>query len=202
VVPPGGPVAEVDLDTLAVAYHDLARPASLLQRLRDWLEPAAYAKSLIGPERQAYWVGDHSIAVVALEQAGIHRRGGEYRQLARAGGVELIDATNWSVRTLSERAGGIAVAGQTLLVYGGSFAPGEAFAADDGPFVTGLDGFTATGEQRFRLFPSKRIGYVQTAGSRAYVRTRGADETSVLDAETGRTLATVETPTPFFIVSP
>jgi hypothetical protein len=202
VVPPGGRVAEIDLDSLAVGYHELARPASLLGRMRGWLEPAAHAKSVVGPERHAHWVGDDSIAVVALEQAGIHVKDGDNRQLARAAGVELIDTASWSVRTLSDRAGAVAVAGGTLLVYGGPFSVGGSFSADDGPAVTGLHGFTPGGEERFRLFPSRHVGHVETAGRYAYATSRGADAIDVIDAPTGRIVGTVQTATHVFIVAP
>src|SRR5919108_151388 len=45
VVGAGSPVAEVDLETLAVTYHDLATPVSLPGRLHDWLEPPAETKA-------------------------------------------------------------------------------------------------------------------------------------------------------------
>jgi hypothetical protein len=202
VVPPGGRVAEVDLDSLAVRYHELARPASLLGRLRGWLEPAAYAKSVVGPERHAQWIGDDSVAVVALEQAGIEERDGGNRQLARATGVQLIDTTSWSIRTLSDRAGAVAVAAETLLVYGGPFSAGGSFSADDGPAVTGLHGFTPGGQERFRLFPSRHVGHVETAGRYAYATSRGAGAIDVIDAAAGRIVGTVQTPTHLFIVAP
>ena len=40
VIPAGGRVAEVDLDSMEVAYHELSEPVSLWGRLRNWLEPA------------------------------------------------------------------------------------------------------------------------------------------------------------------
>ena len=39
VVPPGGPVAEVDLGDLTVTYHTLSEPVSLFHRFLDWLAP-------------------------------------------------------------------------------------------------------------------------------------------------------------------
>ena len=53
VVPAAGPVAEVDLASGRVRYHDVHEPVSLLGRLRNWLEPAAEAKTAEGSERQA-----------------------------------------------------------------------------------------------------------------------------------------------------
>jgi hypothetical protein len=56
VVPAGGRVAEVDLASLKVCYHELGEPVSLLGRLREWLEPAAHAKMVEGPDRNAVWL--------------------------------------------------------------------------------------------------------------------------------------------------
>jgi hypothetical protein len=53
VVPAGDRVAEVDLETMRVAYHDLSEPVSFLGRLLDWLEPAAEVNVRDGPERTA-----------------------------------------------------------------------------------------------------------------------------------------------------
>jgi hypothetical protein len=144
-------------------------------------------------------VGDDSIAVTGLEQAGIHLKGGEHRQLKRAGGVELVDASSWSVRTLSDRAGAVAVAGKTLFVYGGPFAAGGFFSADDGPAFTGLYGFASSGEQRFRQFPSRLVGHVETAGRYAYA-TRPAGAIDVIDAATGHIVRTARTAEHVFIV--
>src|ERR671936_543655 len=59
VVAAGDPVAEVALDSLAVQYHTLAQPVSLLGRLHDWLEPPAQAKGPFeGSWRSAVWLGD------------------------------------------------------------------------------------------------------------------------------------------------
>ena len=58
VVAASGSVARVDLSTLAVSYHALAQPVSLLGRLHDWVEPRAEAKGVNGPVRTARWLGN------------------------------------------------------------------------------------------------------------------------------------------------
>jgi hypothetical protein len=63
VVGSGAPIAEIDLASLAVRYHDTTRPASLLGRLRDWLEPRAHAKGPVaGGWRTARWLGGGLLA--------------------------------------------------------------------------------------------------------------------------------------------
>lgn len=199
MVPAGGRVAEIDLASGAVSYHELSRPASLFGRLRAWLEPTAHAKSVVGPERQAVWVGERSVAVVALEHAGIHAKSGEHRQLARPVAVELIDTRGWTVRTLSRRAGAVAVTRETLLVYGGPFSAGGSFSADEGEPVTGVDGFTAGGGERFRVLGSRHVGHVQTAGRYAYA-TSAAAAIDVIDTASGRVVRSVRRPARLAIV--
>jgi hypothetical protein len=63
VIPAGRRVAEVDLDTMEVAYHDLSEPVSLWGRFHDWLEPPAQAKGIQGPDRNAVWLPSGLVAV-------------------------------------------------------------------------------------------------------------------------------------------
>ena len=69
VVPAGNRVAEVDLETLEVRYHELSEPVSLLGRLRDWLQPAAHAKTIDGPDRNAVWLESGLVAVSGANSA-------------------------------------------------------------------------------------------------------------------------------------
>jgi hypothetical protein len=201
VVPPGERVAEVDLTTLAVEYHALSRPVSLLRRLGDWLEPPAHAKSVQGPERQARWVGDHTVVVTGIEQVGIRPKQGSHRQLARATGVDLIDTRSWSVRTLSSVAGSAVVAGGSVLVYGGPFAAGGGFSADRGSPVTGLTGYSLGGQERFSLFDGRHVRQVAAEGRYAYVYGDDGRSIAVVDAAKGIHVRTVRTRAPVFIVA-
>jgi hypothetical protein len=110
VVAAGAPVTEVDLETMALSYHELSTPVSLLGRLRSWLEPAAEAKFLPhGPDRQARWLGDGMLAVWGLDSEVSQNQYGNpvVRQLAA--GVQLIDTRDWSVRTLDPHASELVV---------------------------------------------------------------------------------------------
>ena len=68
VVQADGPAAEIDLRTLAVSYHDLESPKSLLARFGAWLTPAALAKGGNGPHRSGTWLGDGLIAVTGTDE--------------------------------------------------------------------------------------------------------------------------------------
>jgi hypothetical protein len=97
VLPAGGRVAEVDLAGMNVRYHDLSEPVSLLGRLRDWLEPAAHAKMLQGPDRNAVWLPTGLVAVSGAQYA----TEGDQVDMTPAG-LSLIDPSDWSVRRVSD----------------------------------------------------------------------------------------------------
>jgi hypothetical protein len=182
VVGAGAPVAEVDLTTLAVSYHDLSTPISLLGRIGSWLEPAAEAKvPLAGPVRSARWLGDGFLAVwghdteVTGEGRNVHMR-------EIAAGVKLIDTRGWRVRTLDPAAVSFAVAGETLLTYGARWD-----SATRKMSGVGLTAFGPTGSVRYKRFGSASIHIVHPLGSRIAVQDSPRFY-SILDARTGGVL--------------
>jgi hypothetical protein len=104
IVPAGRTVAEVSLSNLAVRYHTLSEPVSLLQRLRNWLEPAAEAKVIEGPQRKAVWLGDGLIAVTGTNYTVSTRENGDPDVAAEAAGLSLIDTRTWAIRKIDDEA--------------------------------------------------------------------------------------------------
>jgi hypothetical protein len=98
VVAPGV-VGEVRLDDLAVSYHRLERQTSLLDRVRDWLEPAAEAKDATGPVRTALRLPGGKLAVAGQ-------------------GVRIVDTRSWRVREIDARADALRMADGLLLASG------------------------------------------------------------------------------------
>src|SRR4051794_17875450 len=94
-----GLVAEVRLADLAVAYHRPARQVSALERVREWLEPVAEAKTTSGFVSTAAWAGDGRLAVAGS-------------------GLSLLDTRRWRVRVIDPRASEVRVAGERLLASG------------------------------------------------------------------------------------
>jgi hypothetical protein len=175
VVAADAPVAEIDLATLRVAYHDLSERVSLLGRLRDWLEPPAHAHHPQGPLRQALWLGDGRIAVW-----GVRLRGDNFEEVA--GGLELVDTRDWTVRTIDDRATDATVVAGTLLAWGPIPESGRSI---------GLTGYSLDGERRFHLFPGKSVTPRAMAGDRAYFAVANAwPEVSVVDVRAGRAIGT------------
>jgi hypothetical protein len=98
VVAPGL-VAEIDLRDLAVRYHALERPPTLLERVRAWIEPVAEAKPSTGSERLATWLDTGALAVWGA-------------------GLSLVDTSRWTVRAIDSRATDVRLAGDLLLATG------------------------------------------------------------------------------------
>jgi len=155
-------VAEIDLRTLAVSYQTLERPASLLGRLWNWLEPAAEAKQVSGHVRSARWLGGDLLAVSGtdIEQTG-----------ARPVGLLVFNTRSWSVRTIDDEATGFVVAGNLLLATGMSWDAATSKTTGMGIAAYGFDG-----EERFQLFDGESAWVAQVYGGRAYVGISGQDE--------------------------
>jgi hypothetical protein len=168
------PVAEVELDSLNVAYHELRPTRSLLRRFWNWLEPAAEAKvPLAGSFRTGAWLGDGKIAVWGSDSV----RTGPDRVEMTPAGLSVIDTKDWTARMIDPDAWHAAFAGGMLLA---SYQRG------------GLTGFTTDGERRYHLFDHDRSAVEATFGFRAFV-VLDRKPVHVIDAGTGRVLGTRRT---------
>jgi hypothetical protein len=176
-----GLVADVDLASLSVSYHELSRRTSLLGRLRDWLDPPAYAKEVSGPIRSAYWLGGDVLAVAGTDET--HRR-------VRPAGLSLVDTHSWSLRTIDRAATEVRVAGDVLV------ATGE----------NGLAAYGFDGNKRFRLFDDRKAWVEQVYDGRAYVMTLRPDgrpnSLRVVDLVAGRTTGHRERLLPGLLLEP
>jgi hypothetical protein len=166
VVGARAPVAEIDLRTMRARNHRIARSPSLLtvRGCRD-----------CGADLRAAWLGDGRVAV-----AGHHQ---PTRRRARPAGAIVVDTRDWTARTIAKRAGAVLRAGDDLLVYDGRHPGGPPRHGG------GLAVFDRAGRPRFTVLRGERVGDVQVAGSRAYVRTR--DGLRVVDLQRGRVIARV-----------
>jgi hypothetical protein len=189
VVAPGAPVAEVGLDGLGVADHTLDRPASPLARLRQWLLPAAEAKAVSGPWRQASWVGGGLLAVASGEQRVAHDAKGALVQRDLLSGVELVDTSRWRGWDLRARASRVDSQGGRLLLSGGTWASD---ATSSTPRGVGLTVYGPGDRRPVHLLGRQFVQGVTVRGDLAYVwRTRERDSGwAVVDLRTGRTLHT------------
>jgi hypothetical protein len=173
VVGSGAPVAEVDLATLTVHYHEPVRKASLLDRLRSWLEPDAHAKGPVaGAWRRASWLGGGFVAVTGEDG----RPAGPDRIETTPAGVTLVDTRSWEATMLAPRANGFVFAGGTLMT-----TMHDPF--DAGPGI-GLRGFSRDGSILFHRLGSQHLALMSTVTDRVFVDAIGG--TRVVRARDGR----------------
>jgi hypothetical protein len=183
VVPASGPVAEVDLATLDVSYHDLDRP-SLLGRLLRWVTPAAQAKVIEGPVREARWLGNGLLAVSGMDYSVEVGANGAGRLRQTPAGVRLIDTHSWTSRLLESEASGVAVGVGLVVAQGGRWD-----SVEERGYGPGLRAFGLDGTERWRLHDGE-YRWLDSAGPVGYVRLddRTAD---VVDLGSGVVMARV-----------
>jgi hypothetical protein len=188
VVAAGAPVAEVALDTLAVQYHSLAQPVSLLGRLHDFFEPRAYAKGpMEGSSRSAMWLGDGMLAVFGRDDS-TYPAGEGLAMRERPSGLLVIDTRNWAGRMVDPGSSSLVVGNGALLSWGWGWD-----SATDRLTGGGLNVFDQRAVQRAHLFGSRVIFDVQAVGSRAFVQRTGQTRRySVVDVRTGRVVRTLK----------
>ncbi len=177
VVAPDRLVAEVDLDTLAVRYHEPA--SSPGARFLRWLQPAAIAKTLDGPSRVARWLGNGLIAVSGADYSTVQDAKGQIDVRAAPFGLRLADTRDWGWRTVDAGATWFAAGPDVLAV---DLGPGNTRHTE---VVYGFDG-----SERYRL-TLEGSTYLDVNGAFGYVcdsdRLR-----AVLDVSAGATETTLD----------
>lgn len=169
-------LAEIDLDTLAVAYRELLPSRS----------PAAREKVVTGWSRQVTWLGDGRIAATGTEYDGLR---------STPAGLQLIDVRSGTVRTVDARAG-FAIAASGMLLAGGVQRDG-ASGAEQG---MGIAAFSPAGDELWRALADEPVWWAQAAGGYAYVVGPEAypPTVRVIDLATGAT-RTVRGQLPYFV---
>ena len=185
VVAAGDPVAEVDLASLAVAYHVPAQPISLLGRLHDWVEPPAQAKELLTRSaRAARWLGDGRLAVVGVNGTGSWTKNRLTVKMVPSG-LEVIDTRDWSSHLVDPRSSDFEVARNALLSWGLSWNS----ETEKG---TGLTVFGQRGQKRFHLFGIQPVWGAQVVNGRAFVWKQNLEHGyAIVSLRTGKVVRTV-----------
>jgi hypothetical protein len=173
VVTEAGPVAEVSLKTLDVAYRDLHEVVSFLGRIGAWLQPAAQAKdfhpSALG---SAHWLGNGLLAVAGMRSS---------QGTAAPTGLTLIDTRTWSRRML-DRGVSSATVSQGRLVAAG---PGA-----------GLSVYDVTGRLLYRRFAGRAAWVSLVHRGRVYLNVGSERRLRVLELVSGRQIGRHEEPPP------
>ena len=176
----GGLVADVDLASGGVDYHSLGASAS---------------KGNIGVWwRDAVVAGDGRIAVTGTTWP--RPPGRREASLPVPFGVRMIDTASWTISTLDPRADAMHVAGDTVLAAGTRwFGPGRRSES------TGLLAFDGAGRRAFTRFRGHQVVLLGSRGKLGYVWVRRTRTAHVIDLDSGRTLNTVRTGSPFVLAS-
>ena len=195
IVPAGRTVAEVSLRNLAVRYHTLSEPVSLFQRLRKWLEPAAEAKLIEGPQRKAVWLENGLMAVTGADYAVSTNENGDPDVAAEAAGLSLIDTRTWAIRKIDDEASDFSRFENTLLAFGVT----DWAAPTESPGF-GLVGYDLRGRELFHALEGTGVSWVEAVGGLAYVT---LDEMlyAVVDAATGHVFGRARTNKPLSLVT-
>lgn len=160
VVPPEGPLAQVDLRTLKVRRLALREARSL-------------QKGATGPVRTVLALGNGLLAVTGWNfglASGAPR--------AVPAGLELVDPLTRRYRVLDPQTSHVASAG------------GLVIADSNGATANGLTAYSETGRVRYRLFAGRAVSFMDAVGDRGWadVGTATGDRVAAFDLRTGRLL--------------
>jgi hypothetical protein len=167
VVAPGGLVAEVDLATLSLTYHDVGGTRRL----------ARAQKSVNGPVRYAEWIGAGRVAVTGMDAKMSITRTGTQQETWKPIGVSVIDTASWGLRMLDPEASGFNRLPEGLFVV-----RNQAFTMYD------LDG-----RARFTVSFDEPVDYVQAVGKYAYGWGHARTMT-IVDLSSGEVVAQIPKP--------
>jgi hypothetical protein len=185
VADPDGQVAEIDLRTLVVSYHEPTAQRSLLARLDGWLQPTASAKGDSGPVRQAQWIGNGFVLV-----SGSNLDDSENQLASDPAGLELIDTRSWTAHVLAPDADSSTVANGVLLVTG------SRWRGNVNPTGMGLEAYGPDATRLFALFPGLDVWVDHVARGRAYIAVYGSKRERVVDLRSGRVIGTTTAEAP------
>jgi hypothetical protein len=189
-----GAIAEISLATLAVAYHALATPVSLLGRVHEWLEPTAEAKGLNGPIREARWLGGGILAVTGTDETAT--RVGEELRISRTPiGLRLVDTSTWASKLVDHGADEVHVDGGLLL------ATGSRIGVDQAESGMGIAVYGFDGVRRVAALQGEAAYVDLSFRGRAYLSLTTSQQHAVVDLTTGA-VAARRTPIADVLISP
>jgi hypothetical protein len=170
-------VAEVDLSTLAVTYHELRSGISARGRVLSALAPAARTKVSRHETRGALWLEGGLIATFGSDVTLDGRRVSSV-----ALGLRLIDTRDWTVRMVDEHVSSAVLAGDVLLATG-----------DD---EIGLVAYDLNGTKRFQLFRGRSVVPLEAYGGKAWINVgRPSELLKIVNVRTGRVVGSGPLPT-------
>lgn len=176
VVGKNEPVAEVDLETLAVRYHAPEPKTSLWARLTGALVSSAGAKGALGWDRMAMLLDDHVLAITGYDS----KARGDGFPTPDPTGLQLVDTDTWESCMWSSTGGLVARGPEAFYVW----RDGTAHY-----WANGLSAYDREGRRLWHAFGDEDV-YTAMSGDYLYVR-HGRDtiRESVVDPSTGEVLS-------------
>jgi hypothetical protein len=174
-------VAEVDLASLRVRYHELSGRTAL--------------KLTSGFTRHVRWLGNGLLAVSGADYRTFTDAAGREQQVTTPSGVRLIDTRTWRVDMVDARASQFAVSRDSILVSGTQWS-----SVTQTRTGMGVSAYTLEGKLRFHVLDDALVPWVQVADGYAYV-TLDQDLVHILDVHSGQFVATVRRPLPHLLVN-
>jgi hypothetical protein len=182
VLADSGVVAEVELETMTARYHTPTQVTTWLSRLRNWLEPAAQAKTAEGTIRYARWLGNGLLATAGTNHSIVRGSSGEQRTVTEPAGVHVIDVRSWRRRTIDASGAYVTWAGGFLFVSG--YRPDWLEQSR----AAGVVAYQPDGNVVLRLFEGRVANVGEVCAGRAYVWI--GNRIAIVDLASGRVLAT------------
>jgi hypothetical protein len=145
-----GLIAQVDLGTMAVSYHQPARALAVAD------------KGMTGPVRQATWLGNGLLAVTGEDNRAWLDAKNRLHEVSTPIGLTLVDSRSWTARLVDPGASDVVSANGLLLAYR---APGPEQQTARG---MGLSAYGLDGTARFHLLGRNSLVTVQAAKGLAY----------------------------------
>ena len=173
VVQSDGPIAEVDLATMAVTYHDLRTAAFL---------PSAEAKLSDWSNLEAQWLGDDLVAVWGNKSITLTDGQGsdDFSMREVALGLSLLDLRSWSMCEVDPTVVDVAITNGRMLAR----ATGTEGRNDDT-----LVAYDSAGRALWRRFGERRTFDIDAQGPFVYaVMSWEGWLVRIIDAETGKFL--------------
>jgi len=167
VVAAGGMVAEVDLASLAVTYHQVPLPAVLRGKVD------------LGSVRRADVLPTGTLVVTGYDIGQVEYEGQEVPEKTSAG-LWLVNTTTWTSHQLNRYADSFCVAGSLVLATGWHLNTRTQVAHG-----IGLNAYTLAGKRHFRLFSGKSVDVYWVYRGRAYFEAESPD-VIVVDLRRGR----------------
>jgi hypothetical protein len=183
VVSPGR-IAAVDVATLQVSYHRLGAASRALQSVEKG--------PLNGSTRVALWARPGQLLVSGVDEHGSIDAQGVMRFDPHPAGLQLVDTTSWSAKTVDPDADGASVGTDAIVV-----TPWLWNAARQRYDGRGATIYSLSGVRRVHLFGKRQVSGT-VVGRRAFVE-RGTASYSIVSTTTGRVIRTIrhQLPWPF-----